>query len=217
VLDIVERVFEDAAMYTTGEDVGRAARRVYDEMVASGPGLSVRDLAGRLGLAPSTVKFHLATLKGAGWADSPPGQARSWRVVGGPAMARSQVFDLSEFAVSAGLPTATGAIDDALAGSGLTDGDQFQIRASGQSMIGAGILDGDLLTFRVQSSADLRAIVLAVVPDDDDPALRRATVKRLARSTGGRLVLLPENPAYEPIVPESMWILGRLIKVERDY
>lgn len=67
----------------------------------------------------------------------------------------------------------------------------FMLRVQGDSMIGAGIHDGGLLVIdRAVDPVDGR-IVIAVLDGE-------LTVKRLSRR-GGRVRLLPENPAYAPI------------------
>jgi repressor LexA len=67
----------------------------------------------------------------------------------------------------------------------------FLLRVKGMSMRDAGILDGDLLAVHKTAHAENRSIVVARIDDE-------VTVKRLRRR-GGNIVLLPENPDFEPI------------------
>ncbi|WMW67068.1 translesion error-prone DNA polymerase V autoproteolytic subunit [Nitratidesulfovibrio liaohensis] len=67
----------------------------------------------------------------------------------------------------------------------------FFLRAQGQSMIGAGIHDGDLLV--VDRAVEPVHNKVAIVAVDGE-----LTVKRL-HLRAGRVVLLPENPDYEPL------------------
>jgi len=67
----------------------------------------------------------------------------------------------------------------------------FLLRVVGMSMRDAGIVDGDLLAVHRTPSADDGSIVVARLDDE-------ITVKRLQHRRG-RLLLLPENPAFEPI------------------
>lgn len=67
----------------------------------------------------------------------------------------------------------------------------FLLRVVGMSMRDAGIVDGDLLAVHRTQNADDGSIVVARLDDE-------ITVKRL-RHRHGRLLLLPENPAFEPI------------------
>lgn len=67
----------------------------------------------------------------------------------------------------------------------------FFLRAHGESMLGAGIHDGDLLVVDRSLEAGHRKVVIAALDGE-------LTVKRLLRS-GGRVLLAPENPRFEPI------------------
>ncbi|HEX6832174.1 MAG TPA: transcriptional repressor LexA [Rudaea sp.] len=67
----------------------------------------------------------------------------------------------------------------------------FLLRVVGLSMRDAGILDGDLLAVHRTPDAENGAIVVARLDDE-------ITVKRLRRERD-RLLLLPENPAFDPI------------------
>src|SRR5215217_2821995 len=78
---------------------------------------------------------------------------------------------------------------------GFVDGaDHFALRVVGDSMIGAGIFDGDVVIVRQQDDADSGDIVVALLPG---VAEDEATVKRLSRK-GSSIVLVAENPAFEP-------------------
>ena len=68
----------------------------------------------------------------------------------------------------------------------------FLLRVEGDSMVDAGILDGDLLAVHKTPEASNGAIVVARIDDD-------VTVKRLRRKSRSRVVLEPENQAYDPI------------------
>lgn len=67
----------------------------------------------------------------------------------------------------------------------------FFVRATGDSMTGAGINSGDILIVDRALTPRNRSIVVAIFNGE-------FTVKRFS-SAGGRLFLLPENPAYDPI------------------
>ena len=85
----------------------------------------------------------------------------------------------------------------------------FALRVRGDSMIGAGILDGDKVVVRPQKTAENGQIVVALLDDS-------ATVKRFHREKG-KVWLLPENPAYEPIDGTDCSILGLVKAVVREY
>ncbi len=67
----------------------------------------------------------------------------------------------------------------------------FFVRVTGDSMTGAGINSGDILVVDRALTPGNRSIVVAILNGE-------FTVKRFSRA-GGRLFLLPENPAYDPI------------------
>ena len=91
--------------------------------------------------------------------------------------------------------------------------DHFALRIRGDSMTGAGILDGDLAVVRRQESARDGDIVAALLPG---VAEDEATVKRLRRSGGG-LLLVPENPAMEPIQLGDGRVLGKVVALLRRF
>ncbi|ALO39802.1 LexA family transcriptional regulator [Alcaligenes faecalis] len=79
----------------------------------------------------------------------------------------------------------------------------YLLRVRGLSMKDAGIFDGDLLAVKKASEARNGQIVVVRIGDD-------VTVKRLSRSSN-QVVLLPENPDFEPIVvtdPDSLSLEG---------
>jgi len=67
----------------------------------------------------------------------------------------------------------------------------YLLRVEGNSMHDAGILDGDLLAVHRTPEARNGQIVVARLDDE-------VTVKRLERK-GHRVILLPDNPEFEPI------------------
>lgn len=87
----------------------------------------------------------------------------------------------------------------------------FALQVQGESMTGAGILDGDVVVVRAQDDAADGDIVAALLPG---AAEDEATVKRLSRK-GSRVLLVPENPAYEPIEMRGGRLLGRVVAVLR--
>jgi DNA polymerase V len=68
----------------------------------------------------------------------------------------------------------------------------FFVRVKGDSMTGAGIFCGDLLIVDRAINPVPGNVVIAVVNGD-------LTVKRFQQEAG-RILLMPENPAYTPIV-----------------
>ena len=86
----------------------------------------------------------------------------------------------------------------------------FALRVSGLSMRDAGILDGDIIIADKSSYSGNGDIVVALIEDE-------ATVKRLVAEHGKKPYLLPENPDFDPIYPDDMKILGRVVGSFRKY
>lgn len=76
-------------------------------------------------------------------------------------------------------------------------------------MLKAGILPDDLVVVRRQSTAVNGEIVVALLGDE-------ATVKRFSQRNG-KIWLLPENDAYQPIDGTNAQVLGRVTAVVRQY
>jgi repressor LexA len=87
------------------------------------------------------------------------------------------------------------------------EGSLFLLRVVGDSMIDAAITDGDWVVVRQQPSAENGEIVAAMLEGE-------ATVKTFRRREG-HVWLLPQNPAYEPILGDNAVVLGRVVAVFR--
>lgn len=87
--------------------------------------------------------------------------------------------------------------------------DLFALHVHGNSMIKCGILDGDIVVVRRTPEAHNGQIVVALVDDS-------ATVKRFYKEEG-HFRLQPENDDYEPIIVDSVEILGKVVSVMRSY
>jgi len=87
----------------------------------------------------------------------------------------------------------------------------FLLEIKGDSMIGAGIFDGDLVAVRSQPDALDGEIVAALIDGEE------ATVKRLRREAG-KVILVSENPSYEPMVfSDGVELVGKVVSVLRRY
>lgn len=91
-------------------------------------------------------------------------------------------------------------------------GDHYALSVEGDSMIKAGIHDKDTVIIQRCDSAENGTIIVALVDDLE------VTLKRLRRA-GNKIVLEPENDAYEPRIlePERVKIQGRLASLLRTY
>ena len=87
------------------------------------------------------------------------------------------------------------------------DGALFLLEVRGDSMVDAAICDGDYVVVRQQPDAENGEIVAALLDDE-------ATVKTLSKK-GGKVRLLPQNPAYQPIDGTHASILGVVTAVLR--
>lgn len=175
---------------------------------------TVREIGQAVGLAsPSTVHAHLAKLADAGHIRRDATKPRAMLVKDTasprrrPRMPERPGTALPLIgSVAAGMPRlADEQVEDWIAAPFTAD---FLLRITGDSMTNAGILDGDLVAVRRQQTANNGDIVIALVEDE-------ATCKRLRRDDG-RVVLMPENPDYPPIVPDEVAVLGKVVGVMRS-
>lgn len=85
--------------------------------------------------------------------------------------------------------------------------DLFMLKVKGDSMIDAGIDDGDYVVIKKDNNLNKRSIVAVEV--DGHATLKKFEVQ------GNKLILLPENINYEPIVvsADEARIIGRAIGV----
>ena len=186
---------------------------------------TVREIGDAVGLAsPSTVHAHLANLERAGYLRRDPTKPRALELVGrGRADAslplggarKVRVLPLVGEIAAGGPLLAEQNIEDHVAvpeplSSG--SGEEFLLRVRGDSMVEAGILAGDYVVVRRQQTAQNGDIVVALAGGDE--AADEATVKRFFREDG-RIRLQPENSALEPLYPEHVQILGKVIGVFR--
>ncbi len=200
-------------------------RQVLDFLTATvndrGYPPSVREICDAVGLSsPSTVHSHLSSLVKAGYIRRDATKPRAIEILTDTtqvADARPHTDDRLRDVplvgrIAAGSPIlATEDIEtimplpEELVGSDPV----FMLEVRGDSMINAGILDGDYVVIRRQPDARDGEIIAALVDGEE------ATVKRLRRENG-KVVLMPENDALEPMVFESgVEIIGKVVSVLR--
>jgi repressor LexA len=203
-------------------DISARQREILDLILSTvqerGYPPSVREIGEAVGLnSPSSVHSHLSSLVKAGYLRRDPSKPRAIEVTAPgraqPDLRRAPVRDVPLLGrIAAGSPLlAEEDIEDILPlPTQLVGNDPvFMLRVQGDSMIEAGIFDGDLVVVRRQADADDGDIVAALIDGEE------ATVKRLRRSPG-KVILLPENPAYEPMVfTDGVQLLGRVVAVLR--
>jgi len=76
-------------------------------------------------------------------------------------------------------------------------------------MVDAGIEDEDLIVIRIQDTAVVGDIVVALIGDE-------ATVKRIFIEKD-HIRLQPENDAFEPIIVKEVVVLGKVISLLRYF
>lgn len=86
--------------------------------------------------------------------------------------------------------------------------DLFMLKVQGESMINAAILDGDYIIVQRQQTANNGEIVAALLDGEN------ATVKTFYKENG-HFRLQPENDTMEPIIVDSVEILGKVVGVFR--
>ncbi len=94
----------------------------------------------------------------------------------------------------------------------ISSGEHYALTVDGDSMINAGIYDQDTVIIQRCDSAQNGDIIVALVDDLE------VTLKRL-RIAGNKIVLEPENDAYEPKIlePDRVKVQGKLTNLIRTY
>lgn len=173
---------------------------------------TVRDIREALGIkSTATVHAYLTKLEDKGYIQKQNGKSRTLRLdeeFSGPVTNQVPIIGR----VTAGLPVlAVENFDgyvDFTAGTYKKE-ELFALRVSGESMIEAGIFDGDIVIVRQQSVAENGQIVVALIDDS-------ATVKTFYREDG-HFRLQPENSTMDPIIVDSLSILGKVVASIRYY
>jgi repressor LexA len=206
-------------------------REIYDFVVGyadrHGYPPTVREIGEAVGLAsPSTVHAHLANLERAGYLKRDPTKPRALELVkrGREAAASAgAAYDVGDVRVlplvgeiAAGGPLLAEenveghlAVPEPLS----RGGEEFLLRVKGESMRDAGILAGDYVVVHRQQTARNGDIVVALAGEDE--TADEATVKRFFREDR-RIRLQPENASMEPLYPDHVQILGKVIGVFRE-
>lgn len=173
---------------------------------------TIRQLGKLLNIvSPSAVFKHIRSLERKGYLERVKGEVRlrgaaHWeehiRVpLAGlvPAGEPKEVFEVSGEAVD---------VPDWMVGRRRSN--IFCIQVEGKSMVDAYIDDGDRVLVERTGSASSGEVVVALLDDGS------VTLKRL-RIENGHILLVPENPEFEPLRVKELRILGRVIGVLRKY
>ena len=167
---------------------------------------SVREICASMGFKSTcTAHKYLKLLEEDGVIEISRGSNRGIRMVG----TQSESVPLIG-TVAAGTPIfATQNVEGYITMDRMRGKNLFALRVKGESMITAGIFSGDILLVDQTSQAENGEIVVALIDDE-------ATVKTFYNE-GGRIRLQPENDTMEPIYPDTCVILGKVVRLIRDF
>ncbi len=184
------------------------------EIISRGYPPSVREICEAVDLrSTSSVHSHLETLERNGYIRRDPAKPRAIEIVDNNFnLTRKSVSVPILGSVAAGMPLL--AVENVegyfpIPIEYMPNTETFMLHVKGESMINAGILDGDIVIIRRTPAAENGDIVVALVEDE-------ATVKRFYKEAG-HYRLQPENDTMEPIIVDSVSILGRVISLVREY
>ncbi|HEY9411553.1 MAG TPA: transcriptional repressor LexA [Jiangellaceae bacterium] len=187
---------------------------------------SMREIGQAAGLSsPSSVSHQLGVLEAKGYIRRDPHRPRALEVLSVGAVERpaadAEAHGSDERPVPSYVPLvgriaaggpvlAEQAVEEVfpLPRQIVGEGTLFMLRVVGDSMVEAAICDGDWVVVRQQQVAENGEIVAAMIDGE-------ATVKTFKQQRGGPVVLMPHNPAYEPIPGDDAVILGRVVAVMR--
>lgn len=189
---------------------------IKEEVKKKGYPPSVREIGEAVGLASSsTVHGHLARLESKGYIRRDPTKPRAIEILdpdGLDALKPGVLHVPLVGKVTAGLPiTAIENIEEYFPlpeSFGTTEDNLFMLEIVGNSMIEAGILNGDHVVVKQQATANNGEIVVAMTDEDE------ATVKRFFKEKG-YFRLQPENSSMDPIIVDTVSILGKVVGVYR--
>jgi len=197
------------------KDMTPRERSVFDYIKNSlndnGYAPSVRDIRDALGFkSTSTVHMYLTRLADRGLITRDGGKSRAIHMDG--IGASNQVPLVGK--VTAGKPILAqedfeGYISFCASSVGCRPENLFALNVKGESMVDAGILDGDVVIVDKRTYAENGEIVVALIEDE-------ATVKTFYKEDG-HYRLQPENKTMEPIIAESVVILGKVVASLRLY
>jgi repressor LexA len=192
---------------------------IDEEVRSRGYPPSVREIGEAVGLSSSsTVHAHLAALQDKGYLRRDPTKPRALELHfepgSGAALERRPVRHVplvGEVAAGTGVLAEENIEETVPMPEDFTGAGQlFMLRVRGDSMVDAGILDGDYVVVRQQPTAEPAEIVVAGIPGEE------ATVKTFLRRRN-KVVLRPENPAFEDLVyePDEVTIYGKVVSLLR--
>ena len=187
----------------------RILKFIRDSIEQTGRPPSIREIGQATGMSsPASVYDQLEKLERTGHITRERGKTRAIKLTEAEELASRAKFIPVVGQIAAGTPTlAQENIEEYLPVPVEFSEAAFALKVKGDSMTGAGILDGDCVIVREQDYAENNDIVVALIENE-------ATVKRL-RKENGAVCLMPENPAYKPIITHDVKILGKVVGLIR--
>ena len=191
-------------------------RFIFDRVQAQGYPPTVREIGEAVNLSStSTVHGHLQRLEKKGLLQKDPTKPRAIDLTPAGMEALGQTATKIPLlgVVTAGTPIL--AVEEATEFFPIPPNihdahDIFMLTIRGESMLNAGILNDDKVIVRKQNTADNGDIVIAMTDENE------ATCKRFFKEDN-YYRLQPENDLFEPIILDSVTILGKVISLYREY
>lgn len=174
---------------------------------------SVRDICEAVNLkSTSSVHAHLESLEKNGYIRRDPTKPRAIEIIDDNFnLVRREVINVPLVGqVAAGEPLL--AVENIngyfpIPAEFMPNEETFMLKVKGESMTNVGIFDGDQIIVKKQNTAGNGEIVVALVEDS-------ATVKRFFKENG-HYRLQPENDFMDPIIVDSVEIIGKVIGLIR--
>jgi repressor LexA len=192
---------------------GRVLNFIISTFKKIGMPPTMREIAQNLGYkSVNNARQHLRLIEQKGYVRLFQGKARGIEILDKSSSADEFMVPLVGL-VAAGAPiTAQENISEYISlDRNMFRGDNlFTLKIRGDSMSGIGVLDGDIVIVRQQATAQNGEVVVAIIDGE-------ATLKRFIREKE-RVLLKPENPAYEDIVvpsDKSLLIAGKMVGLLR--
>ena len=186
---------------------------IKNQILNKGYPPSVRDICEAVNLrSTSSVHAHLETLEKNGYIRRDPTKPRAIEIIDDNFnLTRREVVNVPLLGqVAAGQPIL--AVENItnyfpIPAEYISNEDTFMLKVKGDSMINMGIYENDLILVKKQSTARNGEVIVALVDDS-------ATVKRFYKEDG-HYRLQPENDFMDPIIVDSVEIVGKVIGLIR--
>lgn len=186
---------------------------IKNQILNKGYPPSVRDICEAVNLrSTSSVHAHLETLEKNGYIRRDPTKPRAIEIIDDNFnLTRREVVNVPLLGqVAAGQPIL--AVENItnyfpIPAEYISNEDTFMLKVKGDSMINMGIYENDLILVKKQSTARNGEVIVALVDDS-------ATVKRFYKEDK-HYRLQPENDFMDPIIVDSVEIVGKVIGLIR--